>query len=54
MEDAEIPTAENSNVDQDADPTFLNAYDDEEKKEYIIQISISNNQLIFEIILNSN
>ena len=53
MEDVEMSTEKNSNVDQDADPTFLTAYD-EEKKEYIIQISISNNQLIFEIILNSN
>ena len=53
MEDVEMITEKNSNVDQDADPTFLMAYD-EEKKENIIQISISNNQLILEIISKNN
>ena len=53
MEDVEKPIAENSNVDQDVDPTFLTAYDEEEE-EYTIQISISNNQLILEIISKNN
>ena len=53
MEDVEMKIEQNSNVDQDADPTYLMAYD-EEKIEYIIQISISNNQLILEIISKSN
>ena len=53
MEDVEMITEKNSNVDQDADPTFLKAYD-EEKKEYKIQISISNNQLILKIISKNN
>ena len=53
MEDVEMITEKNSNMDQDADPTFLMAYD-EEKKENIIQISISNNQLILEIISKNN
>ena len=52
MEDVEIPTAKNSNMDQDVDPIFLTAIDEEEE-ENSIQISISNNQLILEIILKN-